>query len=59
MAIIVVISSEQQRSTAVKSIFARGGSSGNSAIFIPNFVNSPSSSRAPRAYNYSMAAIRV
>ena len=57
MAIIVQISSEQAKSTEVKSIFPSGGSRGNSAIFIPNFVSKPSSSKAPKLYNYSKAAI--
>jgi hypothetical protein len=54
-----MISSTQPKSTAVKSILAYGGSRGNSAIFLPTFVSNPSSSNAPKAYNYSIAAIIV
>jgi hypothetical protein len=57
--VIDKISSAQPRSTAVKSIFESYGSIGNSAINLPNLVNNPSSSNAPRVYNYSIAAINV
>ena len=49
MAIIVIISSAQPRSTAVNSILDKGGSKGNSAILLPNLVNRPSSSSADKA----------
>lgn len=35
------------------------GSTGNSAILRPNFVRSPSSFKAAKAYNYSSARIKV
>ena len=54
-----MISSTHPKSTAVNNILAYGGSKGNSAIFLPTFVNNPSSSKAPNAYNYSIAAIIV
>lgn len=53
------ISSAHPRSTAVNNIFESYGSIGNSAINLPSLVNNPSSSRAPRVYNYSIAAIKV
>ena len=54
-----MISSEQLKSTAVKSIFESGGSNGNSAILLPNFVNNPSSSSAFNEYKDSKADINV
>jgi hypothetical protein len=54
-----MISSAHPKSTAVKSILDKGGSKGNSAILLPNFVKSPSSSKAESAYNYSSAATSV
>lgn len=48
IAIIVTISSEQAKSTEVNSILERAGSKGNSAIFLPNLVSKPSSSKAAR-----------
>lgn len=54
-----MISSTHPKSTAVNNILAYGGSNGNSAIFLPTLVNNPSSSKAPKAYNYSIAAIIV
>ena len=59
IAMIVIISSTQHRSTAVNNILAYGGSRGNSAIFLPTLVSNPSSSNAPKAYNCSIAAIIV
>jgi len=53
------ISSAHPRSTAVNNIFESYGSIGNSAISLPNLVSKPSSSKAPKVYNYSIAAIRV
>ncbi len=35
------------------------GSTGNSAILLPSFVNSPLSFNAPKAYNNSKALISV
>uniref|UniRef100_A0A0A9DCR0 Uncharacterized protein n=1 Tax=Arundo donax TaxID=35708 RepID=A0A0A9DCR0_ARUDO len=52
---IVSISSLHPRSTLARSIFDSGGSCGNSAIFLPSLVRSPSSSKAPRLYNCSIA----
>ena len=37
------------------SIFDIGGYRGNSAIFKPNRVSKPSSSKQPKKYNYSSA----
>jgi len=54
-----MISSAQPKSTAVNNILDKGGSRGNSAILLPNFVNNPSSSKAESAYNYSNAATSV
>jgi hypothetical protein len=59
MATTVKISSAHRRSAAVMSIFESCGSRGNSAIFRPNRVSSPSSSRAPNAYNDCMAPTSV
>ena len=56
---MVIISSTQFKYTAVNNILAYGGSNGNSAIFLPTLVSNPSSSKAPNAYNYSIAAIIV
>ena len=56
---MVHISSLHPRSIEVRSIFDSDGNKGNSAIFIPILVNKPSSSKAPRAYNYSNEFIRV
>lgn len=56
---MVIISSEHLRSTEVNNIFDRLGSIGNSAIFLPNLVSSPSSSSAPRWYKLSNASISV
>ncbi|KAL6289277.1 hypothetical protein ACE6H2_006787 [Prunus campanulata] len=51
---MVKISSLHPRSTLANSILDKGGSRGNSAIFLPNLVSSPSSSSAPKLYNCSM-----
>lgn len=59
MATIVIISSEHDKSTEVNSIFESYGSIGNSAISLPSLVSSPSSSKAPKIYSYSIAAIKV
>ena len=56
---MVKISSLHPRSTLASSILDNGVSRGNSAIFWPNLVKNPSSSRAPRLYNYSMAEMRA
>ena len=48
-----MISSEHFKSTEVKSILDKGGSSGNSVILLPNLVSSPSSSKAFKANNDS------
>jgi len=45
---MVIIYYEQPKSIEVKSIFDRGGSRGNYAIFLPNLVNNPSSSKADK-----------
>ena len=47
------------KSTAVNNIFDKGGSKGNSAIRLPNFVSRPSSSKAFNEYKDSSAAIKV
>lgn len=59
MAIIVHISSAHSKSTAVSSILPKGGSKGNSAIFIPTLVSNPSSSKAPKVNNCSKDEIKV
>eukprot|EP00982_Pelagococcus_subviridis_P004021 29026-Pelagococcus_subviridis.AAC.7 len=59
IATIVRISSEHPKSTAAMSILLIGGSSGNSAIFRPSRVRSPSSSNAPRLYSCSSALTSV
>jgi hypothetical protein len=46
--IIVIISWLHPKSIEVSSIFERGGSNGNSAIFLPSLVRRPSSSKAER-----------
>lgn len=48
MAMMVMISSVHEKSMEVKSILERGGSKGNSAIFLPSLVSNPSSSNADR-----------
>ena len=55
---MLITSSTQLRSTAVKSILENVGSRGNSAIFRPKRDNSPSSSNAPNAYKFSSAVIK-
>lgn len=53
------ISSGQPKSTPVSNILLSLGNNGNSAIFIPILVNNPSSSKAPKLYNYSNELIKV
>ena len=59
MEVIDNISSAHPRSTEVNNILESYGSIGNSAINLPSLVRSPSSSKAPRVYSYSIAAMRV
>jgi hypothetical protein len=48
IAIMVITSSVQAKSTEVKSILDSGGYRGNYAIFLPSFVRRPSSSNADK-----------
>ena len=46
--IMEAISSVQPKSMDVSNILDNGGYNGNSAIFLPNLVNKPSSSKADK-----------
>ena len=52
MLTMVKISSLQPRSQLMISIFDKGGSNGNSTIFLPNYVKLPVLSRAPRIHSW-------
>ena len=50
----VNISLEHPSDSAFNKVAANGGSTGNSTIFEPSFVNPPTLSSAPRIHNWYM-----